>query len=187
MASAAEELENCTMILSRIVLHSDWAWQNLLEFIVDRWSPPKEKEKCPYSTFLLGYGARGYFKILPEVAELLQAATQTCFLLISPPFVFSLRNYTDRRPSRAVAAGAGAYAERLSRPGPGGDCCAERDLSSETAEAWIGPARISAAARCLGAQTGLSDQLWVVGELLSSDFLSHEPTRTVKSLKLLLC
>ena len=120
------------------------------------------------------------------MVELLQAAIQTCFLLILPPSVFSPRNYADRRPSGAVAAGAGAYAERLPCPGPGGDCCAEGDLSSETAEAWIGPARISAAARCVGAQTGLSDQLWVVHELLPGDFLTREPPGTVKCLKPLL-
>lgn len=116
------------------------------------------------------------------MVELLQAVIQACILLIFPPFVFSLRNYTDRRSSCAMATGAGTYAERLSCPSPRGNCCTEGDLSSETAEAWIGPARISAASWCVGAQTGLSDQLWV----LWSDFLSHDPSRTVKRLKLVL-
>lgn len=97
------------------------------------------------------------------------------------PCVFSPRNHSDRRPSGAMATGAGAHAEGLPCPGPGGHCCPEGDLPSETAEAWTGPAGVPAAARCVGAQTGLSDQLWVVSELLTSDFLSCGPSRTVKA------
>lgn len=118
--------------------------------------------------------------------ELFQAAEQTCIVLILPSSVFSPRNYSDRRPSGAMAAGAGAHAEGLPCPGPGGHCCTEGDLSSEAAEAWAGPAGVSAAARCLGAQTGLSDQLWVVSGLLTSDFLSCGPSGTVKGMKLVL-
>ena len=176
MASAAEEMQSCMTISSWIVLYSGSACQSSLEFIVDQWSPPKKKGmgqgailKCCHKWWSF---SRPQYK---------PAFCWSCLLLFS-----LLRNYTDRRPSCAMAAGAGTYAERLSCPGPGGNCCAEGDLSSETAEAWIGPARISAAAWCLGAQTGLSDQLWVVSELLSSDFLSHEPTRTVRRLKLVL-
>lgn len=118
--------------------------------------------------------------------EVFQVAEQTCILLMLLSSVFSPRNDSDRRPAGAMAAGAGAHAEGLPCPGPGGHCCPEGDLSSETAEAWAGPAGVSAAARRLGAQTGLSDQLWVLSELLTSSFLSCAPCRAVKGMKLVL-
>lgn len=117
--------------------------------------------------FLLGEGAQAFLKHCHGWWILSKHPHKPVFSLILSPSAFALRNHTDRRSSCAMAAGAGAYAEGLSCPSPRGNCCTEGDLSSETAEAWIGPARIPAAAWCLGAQTGLSDQLWVLSDFLS--------------------
>lgn len=95
----------------------------------------EKKENAFIQLFYNRDGARDCFKMSQRV-ELFQAAEQPCILLISPSsLVFSPRNYSDRRPSGAMAPGAGAHAEGLPGPGPGGHCCPEGDLSSQTAEA----------------------------------------------------
>lgn len=184
VASAAEELESYMTVLLWIVLFGK---AELIGIHCGSTvtSLGGKKKKVFIQLFYYRDGAGDCFK-MSQTVELFQAAEQTCFLLILPSSIFSPRNHSDRRPSCAMAPGAGAHAEGLPCPGPGGHCCPEGDLSSETAEAWTGPAGVSAAAWCLGAQTGLSDQLWVVSELLTSDFPSCGPRRTVKGMELVL-